>query len=60
MTLVDAAAIASGLPGVVIGTKWGNRTWMIGVRGFAWQRPLSKADVKRFGDDKPPSGDTSR
>ncbi len=57
MTLEDAAAIASGLPGVVIGAKWGNRTWMVGARGFAWQRPLSKADLNRFGDEKPPSGD---
>ncbi|MEJ7599060.1 MAG: hypothetical protein WKG01_14220 [Kofleriaceae bacterium] len=57
MTLEDAAAIASALPGVVVGTKWGNRTWMVGDRGFAWQRPFSKADLKRFGDDTPPAGD---
>jgi hypothetical protein len=57
MTLDDAAAIASGLPGVVVGTKWGNRTWMVGDRGFAWQRPFSKADLKRFGDETPPAGD---
>lgn len=57
MTLEDAAAIASGLPGVVVGAKWGHRTWMVGDRGFAWQRPFSKADLKRFGDETPPSGD---
>jgi hypothetical protein len=45
------------LPGVTVGLKWGNRTWMVGERGFAWQRPLSKADVKRFGDDTPPAGE---
>jgi hypothetical protein len=57
MTLDDAAAFASSLPEVVTGTKWGNRTWMVGDRGFAWQRPFSKADLKRFGDDTPPAGD---
>ena len=57
MTLADVAALASGLPDVEVGTKWRNRTWMVGGRGFAWQRPLSKADLKRFGDEAPPSGD---
>lgn len=57
MTLDDAAAIAAGLPGVVVGTKWNKRTWMVGERGFAWQRPFSKADLKRYGDETPPSGE---
>jgi hypothetical protein len=57
VTLDDVAAIATSLPDVVVGTKWRNRTWMVGERGFAWQRPLSKADLKRFGDDTPPAGD---
>ena len=47
----------SALPGVVVGTKWGNRTWMVGSKGFAWQRPFSKADLARFGDEAPPAGD---
>ncbi|MCB9562846.1 MAG: hypothetical protein H6709_23430 [Kofleriaceae bacterium] len=57
MTLDAVAAFASALPGVTVGTKWGNRTWMVGDRGFAWQRPFSKADLGRFGDDPPPAGD---
>jgi len=57
VTLDDVALIANGLPDVVVGTKWGNRTWMVGDRGFAWQRPFSKADLKRFGDATPPAGD---
>jgi len=57
MTLDDVAAIASKLPGVAVGTKWGQRTWMVGDRGFVWERPFSKADLKRFGDETPPSGD---
>jgi hypothetical protein len=57
MTLDDAGGFAGSLPGVVVGTKWGMRTWMVGDRGFAWQRPLRKADIKRFGDETPPAGD---
>jgi len=57
MTIDDAAELASALPDVVVGTKWGNRTWMVGDRGFAWERPFSKADLKRFGDATPPAGE---
>ena len=57
MKLDAVVAFASALRNVTIGTKWGNRTWMVGDRGFAWERPLSKADIKRFGDETPPAGD---
>ncbi|HEY5943971.1 MAG TPA: hypothetical protein VIV40_00695 [Kofleriaceae bacterium] len=57
MTLDEVGTIATSLPGVTVGTKWGHRTWMVDGKGFAWQRPFSKADVKRFGDDTPPAGD---
>jgi hypothetical protein len=53
----DIDAYATSLPGVTVGAKWGNRTWLIEDKGFAWQRPFSKADLKRFGDEKPPAGD---
>lgn len=53
----EAAAFASSLPGVTVGTKWNNRTWMVGERGFFWQRPLSKADLKRLGETPAPAGD---
>jgi hypothetical protein len=49
-TIDDAARIAMALPEVTEGTRWGNRTWLVGGKGFAWERPLSKADVKRWGD----------
>jgi hypothetical protein len=57
MTIDAVDTFASNLPGVTVGTKWGNRTWMVGDKGFAWQRPFSKADVARFGDATPPAGD---
>lgn len=55
-TMDDVAAIASSLPGVEEGERHGTRTWFVGKKAFAWERGFSKADVKRFGDETPPSG----
>ena len=57
MTIDDVDAFVGKLPGVTVGAKWGNRTWMVNDKGFAWQRPLSKADLKRLGDEPPPAGE---
>ena len=57
MTFADVDTFAMSLPGVTVVTKWGHRTWMVGDRGFAWQRPFSKADLKRFGEETPPAGE---
>ena len=57
MTIEAVNAFATSLPGVTVGTKWGNRTWMVEDKGFAWQRPFSKADLERFGDETPPAGE---
>jgi len=57
MTLDGVDQLAAGLPGVTVGVTWGHRTWMVGGKGFAWQRPFSKADLKRFGGELPPQGD---
>ena len=57
MTFDDVDPFAVSLPGVTIGASWGNRTWMVRGKGFAWHRPLNKADLKRFGDETPPAGE---
>jgi hypothetical protein len=57
MVSVDAAArLARKLPDVTTGAWHGNRTWQVGGKAFAWLRPFSKADVRRFGDAAVPAG----
>lgn len=55
-TLDDVELLVSELPEVSTGTSYGNRAWSVGGKVFAWERPFSKADLKRFGDESPPSG----
>jgi hypothetical protein len=55
-TLDDVARIAADLPEVTEGERHGTRTWFVGGKAFAWDRPFSKADIRRFGDQTPPVG----
>ena len=55
-SLADVAAIAASLPEAVEGERSGTRTWSVGKKAFAWERPFTKADVKRFGSETPPAG----
>jgi hypothetical protein len=55
-TFDDVARIAAGLPEVTEGERHGNRTWFVLDKAFAWERPFSKADIRRYGDQAPPDG----
>lgn len=52
----DVEELIATLPAVTEGTRYGRRTWFVDEKGFAWERPFSKADIKRFGDDPVPEG----
>lgn len=55
-TIDDVIEIATSLPSVTEGTSYGNRAWSVAGKTFVWQRPFSKADLKRFGNETPPTG----
>ena len=55
-TLEDFARMASELPEVSEAERHSNRTWFVGGKAFAWERPFSKADIRRFGEAVPPAG----
>lgn len=56
VSLEDVARLAAELPEVTEGERHGNRTWFVAGKAFAWDRPFSKADLRRFGDQQPPGG----
>ena len=56
VSLDEVARMALDLPEVTEGERHGTRTWSVAGKGFAWERPFSKADIRRFGDASPPDG----
>jgi hypothetical protein len=63
VSLDDVARIAGDLPEVVETERHGVRAWAIpgatargGAQVFAWERPFSKADIRRYGAETPPDG----
>jgi hypothetical protein len=48
--------MALELPEVIEDERRGTLTWAVGGKCFAWERPFSKADIKRFGTATPPEG----
>lgn len=56
LSLDDVARLALELPEVTETERRGCADWAVGGKGFAWERPFSKADLKRFGAMPPPDG----
>jgi hypothetical protein len=56
-TIDEVAGLAAQLPEVTEAERRGTRTWFVTGKAFAWQRPFSKADIKRFGAVSPPQGE---
>ena len=56
VTMDEVAEMAGALPGVTVGERHGHLTWFVGKKAFAWDRPLTKADIRRYGDETPPDG----
>ena len=49
----DVARIALALPETTEEQAWGSRHWKVRGKGFVWERPLRKTDLKALGDDAP-------
>ena len=56
VTVERVAAMVGELPEVSEKERFGSRTWCVAGKAFAWERPFSKADLRRFGDDPVPEG----
>lgn len=52
----DVAQLAAALPEVVEDEHRDGPRWSVAGKVFAWERPLRKTDIRRFGAEEPPSG----
>ena len=55
-SLDDVTTLIAAFPEVTEGLRHGHRTWFVHGKAFAWERPFSKADLKRFGVQPVPPG----
>jgi hypothetical protein len=55
-TIEEVARLGAELPDVTSDERHGNLTWFVTGKAFAWDRPFSKADIRRFGSTTPPEG----
>ena len=55
-TWEDVERIALSLPETADGTMHGARAWKVKDKGFVWERPLRRTDLKQLGDADPPDG----
>ncbi|MBO0609072.1 MmcQ/YjbR family DNA-binding protein [Myceligenerans salitolerans] len=55
-TYDDVARLVAELPETAEGTRYRGRAWFVAGKAFVWERPFSKADVTRFGEDPVPDG----
>ena len=49
----DVARLALALPETDEGLSWRLRCWNVRGKGFVWERPLRKSDLKALGDAAP-------
>jgi hypothetical protein len=56
-TLKDVAKIALALPEVTEEPVFGNRSWKVRKKLFAWERPLRKTEREQLGDAAPPEAE---
>ncbi|QTE27999.1 MmcQ/YjbR family DNA-binding protein [Pengzhenrongella sicca] len=54
--LEDVQRLVNALPGVAEGERRDHRSWLVGGKVFAWERPFSKADLKRYASAPVPEG----
>jgi hypothetical protein len=52
-TWSDVRRIALSLPEVSEGTSFGNISWAVKKKAFAWERPLRKSDLEALGKAAP-------